>query len=313
MGSLDAAAVATRFDLGQDARLGDETARGELGQVRRLDTDRGAFAVKETFAPLAADDAQRTGDFQATCHRAGVACPRPCADVEGRYLADVGGADVRVQTWVDVVDPDPLLDAAAVGETLARLHAVVVPATAPPNPWTTDPVGAETWRGLCKSARGAGAPYVERLATLVPDLLATETLLTPMAAEQVLHLDLWADNLRSRPDGSPLVIDFDNAGAGDPSRELAMVLFEFGRWDGDRLRTLAAAYAETGGPGRVTGREDFALTVAQLHHIAVHQIRGWLGARDPEGRARAHAAVRELLDEPLLLDGIDRILDELAS
>ena len=142
----------------------------------------------------------------------------------------------------------------------------------------------------------------------MPDLLAAEALLTPMRSRQVLHLDLWADNLRSEPGGAPCVIDFDNAGPGDPDRELAMVLFEFGRDVGPRIRSLAAAYAEAGGAGRVTRREDFGLPVAQLHHICRFQIQGWLAARDPEARARAHAGRRGVRRRPL-----PRRPDELGS
>jgi hypothetical protein len=49
---LSAAQVADRFDLGPDARLEVEAARGEQGRVRRLVTARGDFAVKESFAFL---------------------------------------------------------------------------------------------------------------------------------------------------------------------------------------------------------------------------------------------------------------------
>ncbi len=313
VGDLEATAVAELFELGADARMSDIVARGEQGHIRRLDTDRGAFAVKESFDGADDADAEAAAGFQARCHEAGVPCPRPVPDRHGRYLSEIDGVAVRVLTWVDLVDPDPLLDPQAVGETLARLHAVPTPGTGGPHPWHTEPVGAAEWRALVKASRAGGAPFADRLAALLPDLLAAEALLTPMRSRQVLHLDLWADNLRSDPTGAPCVIDFDNAGPGDPDRELAMVLFEFGRDVGPRIRTLAAAYADSGGAGRVTRREDFGLPVAQLHHIARYQIRGWLAARDPEARARAHAAVEEFVGEPLTVAWIDRILDELGS
>jgi Ser/Thr protein kinase RdoA (MazF antagonist) len=310
---LDAAAVADRFHLGADARMGGVVARGEQGHIRRLDTALGAFAVKESFDGVDDAEAEASAAFQARCYEAGVPCPRPVPDREGRYLSEVDGVAVRVLTWVDIVDPDPLLDPVAVGETLARLHAVPTSVSGEPHPWHTEPVGAAEWRALVKASRAAGAPFADRLAALVPGLLAAEALLTPMRSRQVLHLDLWADNLRSEPGGAPCVIDFDNAGPGDPDRELAMVLFEFGRDVGPRLRTLAAAYAESGGAGRVTRREDFGLPVAQLHHICRYQVQGWLAARDPEARARAHAAVEEFIELPLTVAMIDRILDELGS
>lgn len=317
MGPVDrhlAAQVADRFDLGPDARLEVEAAWGEQGQIRRLVTARGAFAFKESFGEFDVEEAEQTAAFQARCHDDGAPCPRPMADVEGRYVATVAGQAVRVQTWVDdLADPDPMLDPAAVGTAVARLHHVVLPGEETPHRWHTEPLGAAEWKGLVKAARSAGAPYAERLAALVPDLLAAEELLTPMAGRQWCHLDLWADNLRSTRDGSVCVIDFDNAGPGDPSRELALVLMEFARTDRTRLHALMAAYEDAGGPGRVTKAEDFGVTIAKLHHIGRYQILGWLHARDPEGRARAHAGVVEFVDDPFLVADVERLLGWLTS
>ena len=308
-----AAQVADRFDLGPDARLEVEAARGEQGQVRRLVTARGVFALKETFGELDVDEAELTAAFQARCHDAGVPCPRPLADGDGRYVARVDGQQLRLQTWADVDDADPMLDPASVGAAVARLHGVVVTATETPHEWHTEPVGAAEWRALVKAARGAGAPYADRLAALVPDLLAMEELLTPMVGRQWCHLDLWADNVRGTPDGGVCVIDFDNAGPAEPSRELAMVLFEFTRTGRDRLHALVTAYEEAGGPGRVSRAEDFGVTVAQLHHIGRHQVLGWLHARDPESRARARAGVEEFVGDPFRVADVGRLLGWLGA
>ncbi len=308
-----AAQVADRFDLGPDARLEVEAARGEQGQVRRLVTARGVFALKETFGELDVDESELTAAFQARCHDAGVPCPRPLADGDGRYVAHVDGQPVRLQTWADVHDADPMLDPASVGTAVARLHGVVVPATESPHEWHTEPVGAAEWRALVKAARGAGAPYADRLAVLVPDLLAMEELLTPMVGRQWCHLDLWADNLRGTPDSGVCVIDFDNAGPAEPTRELAMVLFEFARTGRDRLHALVAAYEEAGGSGRVSRAEDFGVTIAQLHHIGRHQVLGWLHARDPEARARAHAGVEEFVGDPFRVGDVERLLGWLKA
>ncbi len=303
-----AAQVTARSDLGPDARPEVEAARGEQGQVRRLVTARGIFAVKESFDPVDAEEAQRTAEYQVSCHDAGVPCPRPLPDSEGRFLVDIGGLPIRVQTWVDIDDPDPMLDPRLVGAALARLHGVTLPAAEPPHWWGTEPVGAAEWRALVKAAKGAGAPFAPQLAALVPRLLAMEELLTPMAGVQWCHLDLWADNVRGTPDGEACIVDFDNAGAGDPTRELAMVLFEFARTGADRVHALVSAYEAAGGPGRVTCAEDFGLTIAHLHHIGRYQVLGWLNARDPEARARAHVAVAEFVDEPFVRGDVERLL-----
>jgi hypothetical protein len=279
-------------------------------------TARGTYAVKESFAALDeidADDAQRTAEFQVACHDAGAACPRPLPDVDGRYLADVDGEPIRVQSWVDVHDTDPMIDPALVGSTVAGLHGVRVEATEAPHWWGTDPVGRSEWKALVKAAKAGGAPFASRLEALVPDLLAAEELLTPMDGVQWCHLDLWADNVRLGHDGRVWVVDFDNAGPGDPSRELAMVVFEFARSARERVHRLVSSYVAAGGPGRVTRAEDFGLTIAQLHHIGRYQVLGWVAARDPEARARAHAGVREFVDDPFLLGDVQRLLGWLTA
>jgi hypothetical protein len=88
-----------------------------------------------------------------------------------------------------------------------------------------------------------------------------------------------------------------------------MVVFEFGRGDPARHRALYDAYLEAGGPGRIRERSDLALTVAQLHHIGHRHLTMWIAARDPEARARSRAGVDEFLDGPLLLAGVDRLLE----
>ena len=108
------------------------------------------------------------------------------------------------------------------------------------------------------------------------------------------------------------MFDFDNAGAGDPGREVAMVVFEFGRGDAGRQRLVYDAYRDAGGPGRVTVRADFAMTVAQLHHIGHRHLRMWPAAQDSEARARSLAGIEEFLGEPFLLADVDAALGALA-
>jgi hypothetical protein len=164
---------------------------------------------------------------------------------------------------------------------------------------------------MLKATRAAGAPYADRLAEVLPGLLEVEAVLTPMAGIQTCHLDLWSDNLRRTTDGRLCVIDFDNAGPADPAREVAMLVFEFGRGDVTRERRLYDAYRDAGGPGRITGRDSFAMTVAQLHHIGHRHLTMWIAARDAEARARSLAGVEEFLGAPLLLADVDRMLGAL--
>jgi hypothetical protein len=312
---MDAQPVADAFGLGRAASLSEPVARGELGQVRRLVTDTGVWAVKESFEPYDEHDlaaARVSGAFHVACWEARVPTPEP-RTADGRFVVEVDGVQLQAFGWFDLEDPDTGLDPVETGTVPAGLHAVRRPLVGGVHEWFEAPVGRRAWQAALKASRGAGAPYADRLAELLPHLVAVEALLTPMAAVQTLHLDLWADNVRRRTsDGTVCVIDFDNAGPGDPAREVAMVVFEFGRGDAGRQRLVYDAYRDAGGPGRVTAREDLALTVAQLHHIGHRHVRMWPAARDSESRARSLAGVEEFLGQPLLLADIDRIVEALA-
>ena len=169
-----------------------------------------------------------------------------------------------------------MIDPARVGATVAALHQAVRPTDGRPHAWSTAPIGAAGWDALLAEARRQDAPFAERLAALRGELLALEALLIPMEPVQTCHLDLWYDNLRATPSGELCLLDWDNCGPGDPSRELAMVLFDFARTSPERIATLYAAYREAGGPGRVRTPTDFSLLIAQLGHIGAMQLRRWL-------------------------------------
>ena len=218
-------------------------ARGELGEVRRLETDRGSWAVKQAFEPL---DRRRGGRARgrpacstAPAGRPASPTPEPMAATRRRRSSPRSAASTCSRTPGSTsTDPDTGLDPAAVGALVARLHAV--PAPGPRATCTSGsrrPIGAARVEGRAQGlARRRGAVRRPARRACVPALLEVESILTPMQAVQTCHLDLWSDNLRRTTDGELCVIDFDNAGPGDPSRELAMVLFEFGRGDAERQR-----------------------------------------------------------------------------
>lgn len=307
--------MADAFGLGRAESLGEPVARGEVGEVRRLVTDQGAWAIKQSFDPF--DDAElaeaeRSGAFHLACWQAGVPTPEP-RTAGGRFVVQVGGEPLQAYGWVDdLADPDTGLDPTEVGRLVAAMHAVRLPPEGGSHDWFEAAIGQREWRAVLKASRAAGAPYADRLAEVLPGLLEVETILTPMRRLQPCHLDLWSDNLRRTRDGALCVIDFGNAAPADPARELAMVVFEFGGGDGVRQLRLYDAYRAAGGPGRVVGREDFGLTVAQLHHIGHRHLRMWLGARDSEGRARSLAGIEEFLGTPFLLADVDAALGALA-
>ncbi|HZA71784.1 MAG TPA: phosphotransferase [Propionibacteriaceae bacterium] len=301
--------IAEAYDLGSVLEFTGPVARGEQGEVWRMHTDRGLWAVKRSYFDFAATDAQRAGEFQNLARAHGVPTPAAMTTRAGHYGYDVAGALVRVSSWVEVLQPNSMIDPARVGTTIAALHRAVRPAEGWPHEWSTAPIGTDGWDALLAEARRQQAPFADRLAALRSELLALESLLTPMIPVQTCHLDLWFDNLRATPSGALCLLDWDNCGPGDPSREVAMVLFDFARTSPERIATLYAAYREAGGPGRVRTPSDFSLLIAQLGHIGAMQMRRWLDpATSDTERAYALRGIEEFLDDPLERATIDRIL-----
>jgi Ser/Thr protein kinase RdoA (MazF antagonist) len=296
---VDAAELADRFGLGRARQLsGGPVARGRQGEVWRLDTADGRWAVKVPFHEVREDDVLESALFQEAACAAGVPAPRLRRAADGRIFARVGGRQVRMYEWVDLAPADHLLDPELVGAVLAAQHRVRLPA-GPLDDWYAAPVGAAAWDRLIERLHLAGAPFAGRLAALRDELVALESWLEPPPALQVCHRDLWVDNVLPTPQGGICVIDWENSGAAGPGQELACVLFEFGRGDPGRARALLSAYAAAGGPGTVTRPGDFSMLIAQLGHVAELAGNDWLvpNVRNPD-RTVAAAWIGEVLGEP---------------
>jgi len=304
--------IADEFALGAGPVMSGPVARGELGQIWRLESAGGTFAVKEWLEELPWDELEEGAAFQETAASSGVPCPSVRRRRDGSLLLDLDGTTTAVYGWVDVEERDDGIDAAAVGSLVAALHRVPFEGREPSDPWYTDPVGADRWDELIAELRARGAPFAELLAGYREELVALEGLLVPPATLRTCHRDLWADNLRATPSGALCLIDWDNAGLGDPAGEVALVLFEFSRGSPARAKELSAAYVEGGGPARVRAPSDFTMPIAQLNHIGERGCRLWLDAKTDDARDRAASLVEEFAGDPLTRDLIDELLDAIA-
>jgi hypothetical protein len=182
--------IAEAYELGTPVQM-TGPVRGEQGQVWRLVTSTGEWAVKETFHELSESEAARIAAFQTAAQSAGVGAPAVLTTTTGAHLATVDGTALRLYGWVDISGPDVSLDPAAVGRLVAVLHRTVVPAWGQPHPWYTEPVGAG-WDELVALSSEQQAPFADRLAAERDELGGLEAMLRPMAPLQACHLDLWA-------------------------------------------------------------------------------------------------------------------------
>lgn len=300
--------VARAFALGGDAVLTGPVAGGRLGDIWRLETDRGVWAVKETRGELDVAEAEAQASYQEQVLAGGVPTPVVVRTPDGAVSAEVLGRRFRVGSWVDLRPRERRLDPRAVGELVARLHGVVVPGDGPVHFWYADPVTPARWRELVERLERAGAPFVDRLAALHDDLAEIAGLVAPHDPVQWCHRDLFSDNLLATTRGGLCVVDWDEAGPADPSRELALLLLEFGCGQRDRTTALVRAYAEAGGPGRVRELEDFSMAVCVLTNITAEGCRRWLAASTEAQRLDNAAWVAEYLDEPLTVRGLEQLL-----
>ena len=298
---MDAGRIAHAFGLGADARLSPEpVARGKQGAVWRLETDGGPFAVKVPFGPVVVDEVRAATEFHEAAYAVGVPTPRVYRTPTGEVFSDLGGVQVRVYEWVDLLDPDTALDPGLVGATVAAIHQVPDPQVEhrPVAAWYVEPLGAERWETLVGRLESAGAPFAAAITALHDELVALDEWVVAPRSIRTCHRDLWADNLRPTADGGVCVLDWENSGPADPTYELGCMLFEFGRGDPGRARALAGAYAEAGGPARVSGRGDFSMLIAQLGHITEIAAESWLAANDAAAKTDAAAWVDELTEDP---------------
>jgi Ser/Thr protein kinase RdoA (MazF antagonist) len=305
--------IAAEYGLGDDATMSGPVARGELGQIWRLETTRGAFAVKEWFEKFPQSELLEGAAFQEAAGWAGVPCPKVVRRGDGSLLLDLAATTICLYGWVDLCDRNPLIDPAAVGSLVGTLHRVPYAGREPIDPWYSEPIGGDRWDELVRQLRDRGAPFAEGLAAFRDELVALEALIVPPANLRTCHRDLWADNLRATPGGGLCLIDWDNAGDADPAMELALVLFEFGRGDPNRARELHQAYMDAGGPGRVRGRGDFSMPIAQLGHIGERGCRLWLATETDGDRARAVAIVDAFVTDALTRDVIADLLDAIGT
>jgi hypothetical protein len=297
----DADKIADVYGLGAQPVLAGPVARGEVGQVWRLDTSLGSWAVKEPFEVRPEAEAIDDAVFQDKVFASGVSMPRVVRTPAGDVLADVGSAVVRVYSWVDLCERDPRLDPATVGRIVASIHRVEYIGDNPVDPWYTDPIGGDRWDDLVRELATAGAGFAGQLAEWRDELVRLEELLEWPADLQTCHRDLFSDNVLRTPDGSVSVIDWENSGLADPSQELGLVLFEFGCGEASRARTLYDAYLDAGGPGRIDRPGNFSMVIAQIAHIGEIACSRWL---DPARRGQQdHNAGR--IDE-FLTQGITR-------
>ena len=284
--------AALRFGLGSPAGPAEPAARGQQGRVWKVTTDRGAYAVKELFVRQTESDAAADVAFQLAALATGnVAMPRPVT-IDGTVLAAVDDEQLRVYEWVELLPSDIHADPVLVGATLAAMHRVPFEGGRPIDGWYTDPVGEPRWHEMREALAATPCPYADAFAAAVPELIALEAVIEMPTDVRNCHRDVFADNILPTPDGGLCVIDWENCGLEDPSRELAVALFDFAERDTERAGAICGRLPRR----RRAGPRGSAGDV----HDAHRPVRPLLGdgrravARSGRDRCRARSLARPL-------------------
>jgi aminoglycoside phosphotransferase (APT) family kinase protein len=271
---VDAAAV---FDLGGVCCTPTFAARGAMGEVWRVETATGVWAVKILFPWNEPGACPPDVAIQEAAAAVGVRVPTITRSVEGDVVATVAGRGVRVYEWVDLDVPleVPIAEemVADAGWILGRIHSL--PTAAPADPiddWYTIPPSRDEWEALVGRADAAGAAWAARLAANVDAMVDLDHMTAGDPGPVIFgHRDFDPSNvLRRRRDGRLVVLDWENAGAIPADWELASALDSWTGADPMLVAALIDGYRRGGGTALVTGPTSFrSETTAFCNYVRV--------------------------------------------
>ena len=297
------------FDLGDGDVSITPGARGAQGQVWRLAVGRRVFALKRVFAgmPPAPVEVEAEVAFATRAAEAGIRLPASHPDRNGRYLVPLAdGGWMRLYDWVDLRSVDLVAAAEALGVLLARLHRCAPAADresggAPPDPWYELPPDEDDWGPLVTAAADSGRSWASRLAAAAEGLPALYPLLSsaPPDGMRLCHRDLHPGNVLADPAGELVIVDWDQLGPADPTRDLTRTLVAFFH-DGDpdltSMHRAYRSYLKAGGPARLRATDDFTMLIAAQLNFLNMQVRI---ALDPTATPRDRNWAELEIDEGL--------------
>ena len=300
---MDPHPVAIAFGLGNPVDAPVYVTRGAMGEIWRVATSTGAYAVKLLFPwdpppPLPLDVR-----FQLEALDAGVPLPRPVLTSSGDAVVPIGERLVRVYEWLDVDAPatDPVGSelAAEAGRILGTIHSIGarLPVDDDVDGWFVEVPSHEVWTALVDRARGAeeatawGGRLEEQLP-LVAELSAR--VVRPAGPAIVCHRDFGVDNVvRVRGDARLHVLDWENCGPLQPDLDLACALLSWTH-DAPTGEAFLDGYGATCPHDIDLSPASFTAAIATFVNFL--KVMADQALDDPEHRPFAEKQVHGLLD-----------------
>lgn len=311
--AMSATSVSEAFDLGGSVSDPRPVARGAMGEVFRVDTDRGAFAVKRLFdGPMGDEDANVAFQFAAAA--AGVSLATPVLTRAGAVVVRVGGEWWRAYEWIDGHHvPNngaaPVGAAVSVARNLGRLHALGYDFGPNVDGWFQG-VGDDEVFAALDAAERAGV-RVDGARRALPGLAAVSRM-------QATEDPVGCHNDPDRPNvivagGAAVLVDWDNAGACYAGGEFAGALWHWAfEGSDDPTRAVAAmtvAYRDSGG---VFDEPDLSVFATMCSAWVNYAINCCTNLTDTTITAETLAFERPVVDSlatyAALVDDLQRIL-----
>ncbi|MFI5777517.1 phosphotransferase [Nocardia sp. NPDC051570] len=289
--------------------------RGSMGQVWRLVTEIGSWAVKLLHEP---PDPDLLDNEMALLTRAtSITRSIPLLTSTGSSVLAVDQGHVRVAAWLEGEHPArPSEVATRVGALLARLHKIDAPYRVAFPAWYNELPTAVQWSDLVDRFSAVSPQCADMLRAAAARLGALGEIPRPPMTDLIsCHRDIKPANILVRGDSSDLVVlDWENAGAATPSRELASVIMHWSRWwtpqrDAAIARAIHEGYHAAGGRGQLSTLEDFGLYITEAgNHLYVVALAELANPAGPDGDRLSWLA-------SLVLDAnlFDHLLDVLPA
>ena len=322
----DPDAVSAAFRLGSPTDAPAFVVRTLSSNVWRLNTTEGSWALKE---PLGRPDAARFDEvfaLETAAAAAAIRLPRPVAADDGHALVELPGGSgssvgVRAWEWVElspIATPAPAHEVAQLGAALARLHMLPSPPDARPfHPWYCETPSDTAWDDLARAALAlaADAPWASTFLGALDDVRGLSALARqhpPTSRSTWCHFDLLPQNCGTDEHGDVVILDWDDAAPGDPSRELGTVVVAWTE-PGASAGALLDAYEHNGGPGRLDSLASLSIAAAfRCNYLSV-VVRAALDvAADEASRQSSGREVENVLAKPMSVDRLRAYLDGAA-
>jgi len=298
------------FNLGTPRQAVASVARGAMGEIFEVVTDRGRYALKQLFGWNDGSGARQEMTFTARARAAGVLVPAEVVGLDGEPVAVVRGTRFRAYEWFDLgaafVPPVTVAVATSVGTITGTLHTIAIETDQDVDPWYTTPPTSDRLHSLADQANAEHRAWAGALADVLPALLDLAASVRQIERTNVrwCHRDLHPSNLLPRVGGDVAVLDWENLGPLGTAQEVGSQLISWctdGRHaSADAVTGFLHGYRRVDGPPLTVARDTFTTAVATwLNFLAIQGEAALYAETPPEHRAFAEQQLQQLLSRPL--------------